>query len=906
MTDSSSSGVSERARGFLRPVSKSVLYNKEQLGSLGFSYEASSDRLVLGEPVSGAISGDLTVEEGSITDQQKRSSLEEEVLTKSGIVYSPDSRRVRAGNLYKRALAELTHDEPARVEELRGAIKGTLEGLNLPNQVDSEDEAKEVVRRVVEGMGRIGEKPSDLQRLLYDQGAKYFPAIDKLEVWALRDEGDASKKNLYWEHVFTDSKDREEEIKSKKLERQYLVREGILTRFFGKYKALLDEGSFFWSTSQKNLQDQDKRGWFVGEDDLLLNAALYTLEVGKENDNFTRKNLEAIKKVFLEYGELGLDEILEKQKRRRAQCPTLESYMSSLEIPVLLHGRIVGLVKATYRMKRISATEGISQEFEVGPNATSVLRTMVLDSESNGSNNVDEWLVDYMRHRSEEYFRLINLQDSQGRKLFPVPTYEELEKDPNAWHRLHPFNNHQRYVYSQKLRDWILGKGVEVVGERGSQRSLVFKGKKDQKLEEILGETKREEIVRALKEKRDGMLAADSLETFVPKYLESCEGVMKASSDLKVVFGRLLMSVMREKFSRELGEIEKIYGPQREFTREDMDAVVKELERTEPDKVAVIAGSELVDALAPYIIPAIQKISSGSRISSNGLERRLEQGGLIGQVRAGYEYLGKLGEGAMGFVYKARQIGPQRTVALKVLSAINGAVRQETQLRRFNGESVLGGKLNHPNIVRVYDSGEKGDIKYIALELMEGGTLQSRIDKFGKLDWRDVHKALVDISGALSQTEERKIVHRDIKPDNIMADSEGNFKLADFGLALERSNVSVDEDEGNIVGTPMFMAPEQLAGSLEIDTRSDFYALGATMYNALAGKTPYQAEDVVALFRKRMMDKEDPESLSNLRPDVPKPLIDIIEKLMQRNPDDRYQTSGELLEDLERIRPLLN
>lgn len=257
----------------------------------------------------------------------------------------------------------------------------------------------------------------------------------------------------------------------------------------------------------------------------------------------------------------------------------------------------------------------------------------------------------------------------------------------------------------------------------------------------------------------------------------------------------------------------------------------------------------------------------------------------------------RLGAGGMGTVYLALDTSLNRTVALKILSRERAA---NTQLvKRFNSEGQSAAKLEHDNIVKVFESGEIDGHLYLALEYVEGVNVEELVRKRGTLPVRRTIEIVKQVAAALQHAYERNIVHRDIKPSNLLIRNDGMVKLADMGLARvidETLETSITRD-GMTVGTVDFMAPEQATDSKKADIRSDLYSLGCTWYQMLTGKAPFPEGSVTEkLTRHHSSPPPDPRRINERIPDG---VVAVIHKLMAKKPNDRYQTPNELLEDLK-------
>ncbi len=262
----------------------------------------------------------------------------------------------------------------------------------------------------------------------------------------------------------------------------------------------------------------------------------------------------------------------------------------------------------------------------------------------------------------------------------------------------------------------------------------------------------------------------------------------------------------------------------------------------------------------------------------------------------GYEVAHRLGHGAMGDVYLAVQKSLDREVALKVLSKKHE--QDQAFVRSFQAEARSAAALNHPNIVTVHDVGEHEGVHYLTMEYMDRASLEVRVVKEGALPWPIVLEALKDAASGLVYAESRGLVHRDIKPANLMQNHTGTTKIADLGLATSISEEDAGDDGQKILGTPHFISPEQIRGE-KADCRSDLYSLGSTAYRLLTGQTPFQGTNTREILRSKLRDEPKPVRL--LANDVPEGLVEIVDRLMKRDPADRYPSASALLREIERL-----
>ena len=259
-----------------------------------------------------------------------------------------------------------------------------------------------------------------------------------------------------------------------------------------------------------------------------------------------------------------------------------------------------------------------------------------------------------------------------------------------------------------------------------------------------------------------------------------------------------------------------------------------------------------------------------------------------------FELKRRLGKGGMGEVFLARQISLDRIVALKTLT--RELSKQENFVKRFQREARAMAKIDHINVVRVYAVDSFRGIHFVAIEYVDGQSVQDWLDQLGRLPVQDAVYIAVGCAQALQHAHSQNMVHRDIKPDNILLTTRGIVKVADFGLAkVMDEDVSMTQS-GQGLGTPLYMAPEQARSAKYVDQRCDIYALGGTLYHLLTGKLPYAGESTLELIIAK--EKGNYTSAKQLRSEIPERLDLIIDKMMARKPGHRYKSSEEVLHDL--------
>lgn len=259
-----------------------------------------------------------------------------------------------------------------------------------------------------------------------------------------------------------------------------------------------------------------------------------------------------------------------------------------------------------------------------------------------------------------------------------------------------------------------------------------------------------------------------------------------------------------------------------------------------------------------------------------------------------YELLERIGGGGMAIVYKAKCHLLNRYVAVKILRS--EFTDDEEFVKRFRIEAQAAASLSHPNIVSIFDVGHDENIHYIVMEFIDGITLKEYISQMGALPWREAVKIAIQICSAIEQAHKNHIVHRDIKPHNILITREGIAKVTDFGIARAVSSATITM-VGSTIGSVHYFSPEQARGSFT-DEKSDLYSLGITIYEMVTGKVPFDGESPVAVALKHIQEKA--ERPSDVNPSVPKGINDLIVKAIKKDQNLRYQNASEMLSDLQR------
>ncbi|MHB9028916.1 MAG: protein kinase domain-containing protein [Candidatus Latescibacterota bacterium] len=257
-------------------------------------------------------------------------------------------------------------------------------------------------------------------------------------------------------------------------------------------------------------------------------------------------------------------------------------------------------------------------------------------------------------------------------------------------------------------------------------------------------------------------------------------------------------------------------------------------------------------------------------------------------LNASYEIIRKLGTGGMASVYLAREIALNREVAIKLLP--QSLLRDEQFIIRFKREALLSAMLEHPNIVRIYSIGEETDLFYFVMNYISGGALSDRMKSQHIIPVRNLIHWGRDICMALGYAHEHGVVHRDLKPDNILLDQDGRAIVTDFGIAHAALGTSLTRT-GAVIGTPQYMSPDQACGKTP-DARSDIYSLGMVFYQMVAGRLPFQSDDPVSLMYMHV--HKTPESPRVYNPEIPHWLCDIILRCLAKKPENRFQSAQAL------------
>jgi serine/threonine-protein kinase len=341
------------------------------------------------------------------------------------------------------------------------------------------------------------------------------------------------------------------------------------------------------------------------------------------------------------------------------------------------------------------------------------------------------------------------------------------------------------------------------------------------------------------------------------------------------------------------------------------DAATQTSVDTELGKLVVEHGL----ATADEVQDCVQARSSESDAASQSLAEVLVRRGVVtnsqihrikktiedsrkGQQIPGYQILGRLGSGAMATTFKARQLSLDRMVAIKVLP--KRLSENAEYVERFYKEGRAAAKLNHPNIAQAFDVGEAGGYHYFVMEYVEGHTLYDELTEGKVFSEDEALEVIIQIAKALEHAHAQELIHRDVKPKNIMMTGQRRAKLVDMGLARQVSDEKTAKAEaGRAFGTPYYISPEQIRGELDIDFRADIYSLGATLYHMVTGRVPFEGETPTAVMHKHL--KEELVPPDHVNSSLSSGLGEVVEVMMAKKREHRYATTSDLLLDLQAI-----
>jgi serine/threonine-protein kinase len=278
------------------------------------------------------------------------------------------------------------------------------------------------------------------------------------------------------------------------------------------------------------------------------------------------------------------------------------------------------------------------------------------------------------------------------------------------------------------------------------------------------------------------------------------------------------------------------------------------------------------------------------------LEEAFDAEDLVGTSIGGCQVMERIGEGGMGVVYLGKHMTLDRSVAIKVLPR-----KMTTKFfrERFLAESRAAARLIHPNVVQIFDAGEERGNPYIIMEYVEGATVKQLINTRKRLGLAFVVRVIGEAAQGLGAAHKLKMVHRDVKPENIMISFSGETKVMDFGLAKDVGMQGDVTRAGMLMGTPYYMAPEQFKGDMDVDHRADIYALGVTLYHMLVGNPPFLGDSPYKIMNAHLNERYKP--VREASPEVPPELEAVLDRMLAKDREKRYQVMQQIVKDLDRI-----
>jgi eukaryotic-like serine/threonine-protein kinase len=295
--------------------------------------------------------------------------------------------------------------------------------------------------------------------------------------------------------------------------------------------------------------------------------------------------------------------------------------------------------------------------------------------------------------------------------------------------------------------------------------------------------------------------------------------------------------------------------------------------------------------------PLLARLVAAGFLTANQAKRAAQElETLMGQQIPGYQLMEKLGQGSMGTVFKARQLSMNRLVAVKVLHPRMAA--KPDLLQKLTREAHLAARLSHNNIIQAIDVGAAGPLHYFVMELVEGQPIRQSLEAGKVYEEREAIEIILQIAQALQHAHRRGLIHRDVKPANIVLTPDGIAKLADLGMARETEDaVLARREKGMTIGTPYYISPEQIRGREDIDGRADLYSLGATLYHMVTGQPPFPFEGVDRVLMAHVEEELTPPD--HINQSLSSGLGEVVEFLMAKDRRRRYRKADDLIIDLE-------
>jgi len=314
----------------------------------------------------------------------------------------------------------------------------------------------------------------------------------------------------------------------------------------------------------------------------------------------------------------------------------------------------------------------------------------------------------------------------------------------------------------------------------------------------------------------------------------------------------------------------------------------------------LLTADELQSCKAPDGAGAkafLTRLVEGGLLTRGQAKRALQKlSAMVGEEIPGYEMLEKLGQGAMGTVYKARQLSMNRLVAIKTINPRLAA--NPDFIKRLTREAHIAAKLSHNNIVQAIDVGRAGHMQYFVMEYVPGTTIKQELEEGKVYNEKEAVEMVLQVAQALQHAHRRGLIHRDVKPANIILTLDGIAKLADLGMARETEDRDrAKAEKGLTIGTPFYIAPEQILGHEDIDVRADIYALGAILYHMVTGQPPFPYKGIDTVLQAHLNEELTPPD--HIRPELSSGLGEVVECMMAKDRRQRYRNPDDLIVDLE-------
>ncbi|MDB5353180.1 MAG: serine/threonine protein kinase [Planctomycetota bacterium] len=327
-------------------------------------------------------------------------------------------------------------------------------------------------------------------------------------------------------------------------------------------------------------------------------------------------------------------------------------------------------------------------------------------------------------------------------------------------------------------------------------------------------------------------------------------------------------------------------------------ATLEEINHCKAQRSKIAAAKEKEQAIAPSLL---EVLVAAKALTASQARRIVQEVGTDGEKKfevPGYQILERIGKGSMGLVYKAKQASVNRVVAVKVL--LDALAQNKEFIKRFRREAEIAAKLSHNNIVGVIDAGEVANHHYFVMEYIEGETIKDLLEKGKIFDEKVALKIVLAVAEALAHAHTRGLIHRDVKPENVILTKDGNVKLADLGLARPTADEKWAMSEaGMAIGTPYYISPEQVRGQVDVDIRADIYGLGATLYHMVTGQVPYTGETPNDVMKKHVDKNVILTPPDHLNTRLSSGIGEVVETMMAKNRENRYRNPEDLILDLK-------